>query len=141
MMICTRRPGYIPRSAFLINLRGNVMRTLITCAVALAASSLAFAATACDNPALSVTIPDGKTATFEQMLAAQNEIKTYQAAMNDFVACLDTEIDAQGEETPAEIKSLLVTRHDDAVAEMENVANAFNEQVKAYKAANPAPAK
>jgi hypothetical protein len=34
----------------------------------------------------------------------------------------------------------MVTRHNTAVTEMETVAAAFNDQVKAYRAANPAPA-
>jgi hypothetical protein len=34
----------------------------------------------------------------------------------------------------------MVNRHNTAVGEMEAVAAAFNEQLKAFKAANPAPA-
>ena len=34
----------------------------------------------------------------------------------------------------------MVSRHDTAVTEMETVAAAFNDQIKAYRAANPAPA-
>jgi hypothetical protein len=33
----------------------------------------------------------------------------------------------------------MVARHNSAVAEMESVAGAFNDQRKAYLAANPAP--
>jgi hypothetical protein len=34
----------------------------------------------------------------------------------------------------------MVARHNAAVSEMEGVAAAFNEQIKAFRAANPAPA-
>jgi hypothetical protein len=87
-----------------------------------------------------VSIPDGKAATMDQLLTAQGAIKTYMAAMEEYIACLDGELEAKGEDAPAEFKSLMVTRHNTAVTEMETVAAAFNDQVKAYRAANPAPA-
>jgi hypothetical protein len=34
----------------------------------------------------------------------------------------------------------MVERHNTAVAEMEGVAAAFNDQLRAFRAANPAPA-
>jgi hypothetical protein len=34
---------------------------------------------------------------------------------------------------------MMATRHNTAVSEMESVAAAFNDQVKAFKAANPTP--
>ena len=103
------------------------------------ASGYGLAAAACEAPS-PVTMPDGATSTREQMLAAQAQVRAYQAAMNEFVACLDSEADAQGEQAPAEFKSLMVERHNAAVTEMEAVANAFNEQLRAFRAANPAPA-
>jgi hypothetical protein len=33
----------------------------------------------------------------------------------------------------------MVNRHNSGVTEMETVAAAFNEQIKAYRAANPSP--
>jgi hypothetical protein len=87
-----------------------------------------------------VSIPDGKAATMDQLLTAQGAIKTYMAAMEEYIACLDGELEAKGEDATAEFKSLMVTRHNTAVTEMETVAAAFNDQVKAYRAANPAPA-
>jgi hypothetical protein len=63
------------------------------------------------------------------------------AAMQEFLACIDMEADAKGADAPAEYKSMMVDRHNTAVSEMEQVATAFNEQVKAYKAANPTPPK
>jgi hypothetical protein len=112
------------------------MRMLtFSCLAAIAASS-GFAAAACENPPM-VKIPEGKTATMDQLLAAQGEVKTYMKAMEDFLACVDAEAAAKGEEAPAEYKTLMANRHNAAVTEMEAVAASFNEQVKAYKAANP----
>jgi hypothetical protein len=114
------------------------MRVLTSCTV-VAAAVCGFAAAACENPA-AVAIPDGKSSTMDQMLAAQAQVKAYQTAMNEFLACIDSELEAEGEQAPEEFKSLMVSRHNAAVAEMEGVAAAFNEQIRAYRAANPAPA-
>ena len=60
----------------------------------------------------------------EQMLAAQQQVKAYQTAMNEFLACIDSELEAEGEQAPEDFKSLMFSRHDAAVAEMEGVAAA-----------------
>ena len=116
------------------------MRLVSSGLAVIVASGYGFAAAACENPA-AVAIPDGKASTMEQMLAAQAQVKAYQAAMNEFLACIDSELQAQGEQAPEDFKSLMVARHNAAVAEMEGVAAAFNDQIKAYRAANPAPAR
>jgi hypothetical protein len=115
------------------------MRALTSFLAIAVATSYGFAVAACENPA-AVAIPDGNASTMEQMLAAQAQVKAYQAAMTEFLACIDSELEAQGEAAPEEFKSLMVSRHNAAVAEMEGVAAAFNDQIKAYRAANPAPA-
>jgi hypothetical protein len=115
------------------------MRALTSSLLATLACGYGFAAAACEAPS-PVAMPDGATATREQMLAAQAQVRAYQAAMNEFVACIDSEADEAGEQAPNEFKSLMVERHNSAVAEMEGVAAAFNEQLRAFRAANPAPA-
>ena len=112
------------------------MRLLTSALVAVVAAGLGFGAVACENPA-AVVIPDGKSSTIDQMLAAQGQVKAYQAAMTAFLACIDAELEAEGTEAPDEFKSLMVSRHNAAVSEMEGVAAAFNDQIKAYRAANP----
>jgi hypothetical protein len=114
------------------------MKLLTSCVLTAIASGYCFAAAACEAPS-PVAMPDGSKATREEMLAAQAQVKAYQAAMNEFVACIDSEGDAQGEQAPAEFKSLIVERHNAAVSEMEGVAAAFNEQLRAFRAANPTP--
>jgi hypothetical protein len=114
------------------------MKVLTSCVLTAIASGYCFTATACEAPS-PVAMPDGSKATRDEMLAAQAQVKAYQAAMNEFVACIDSEGDAQGEQAPAEFKSLIVERHNAAVSEMEGVAAAFNEQLRAFRAANPTP--
>ena len=77
----------------------------------------------------------------DHLLAAQGQVKSYMAAMQNYLACIDKEMDAKGDDATAEYKSLMVNRHNSAVSEMESVAGAFNDQIKAFKAANPTPAK
>lgn len=114
------------------------MRKLIVCGLAVMASGFAFTASAdCETPKLEITMPDGKTATRDQMVEAQGKVKAYQASMDEYLACLDRETTAQGEDAPAEFKALMVERHNAAVTEMQNVATAFNDQIKAFRAANP----
>ena len=112
------------------------MKTITTCCLSVIASCCAFAATACETPSM-IAIPDGKTATKEGLMSAQGEVKAYMASMNDFLACVDKEMEAKGEAAPSDYKALMVSRHNAAVTEMESVAAAFNVQIKAWKAANP----
>lgn len=116
------------------------MRSLTSCCVALFVGCCAFAASACESPSV-VAIPDGKSSTMDQLLAAQGQVKSYMAAMQQYLSCIDDEMEAKGDDATAEYKSLMVNRHNAAVSEMESIAGAFNEQIQAYKAANPAPAK
>lgn len=115
------------------------MNTRTSALVAVIASGYGIAAAACEQPA-AVAMPDGKTSSMDQMLAAQAQVKAYQAAMNEYLACIISDLEAEGEQAPEEFKSLMVARHDAAVAEMEGVADAFNQELRAYRAANPAPA-
>ena len=114
------------------------MKLLTACSIA-AASLLAMPALACDNPPL-VLVPDGETATMEELVAVQSEVQTYMAAMEEYIGCVDAELEASGgEDSPALYQSLMVLRHNQGVEEMEVIAEAFNEQVRAYREANPEP--
>jgi outer membrane murein-binding lipoprotein Lpp len=97
---------------------------------------VSFGALACESPSM-VTVPDGSEATMDQMVTAQQQVRAYVAAMEEYLACVNDELETAGDDAPEEYKSLLITRHNTAVNEMEAVAAAFNEEVQAYKAANP----
>lgn len=73
----------------------------------------------------------------DQMVSAQAQVKEYVAAMEEYLACINDELETAGDDAPEEYKALMITRHNTAVGEMESVAAAFNQQVQAYKAANP----
>lgn len=110
---------------------------ILASSLLLAAGAFALPAFAsCDNPSM-ISVPDGATATMDQLLDVQDQIKAYMAEMEAYLACINEETEAAGEDATAEFKSLMVTRYNTAVTEMETVAASFNEQVQAFRAANP----
>lgn len=112
------------------------MNRLSVLAAVLAAAASASAAAECIQPQ-AVVIPDGSTSTLEQMLEAQTAVRTYLVEMEEYLACLNNEIEAQPEDSPQEITVALIDRHNAAVTEMESIAARFNEQRVAYQQANP----
>lgn len=102
----------------------------------LCASAVATSAVACDNPTM-VIVPDGATATMDELLEAQAEVREYMSAMEEYLACLNGELEAAGEDAPDQFRALMVNRHNQAVGEMEAIAASFNEQINAYREANP----
>jgi hypothetical protein len=112
------------------------MRKILQAGVFATAFYFANGAIACETPSI-VNVPNGAQASMDQMVAAQKQVKDYVAAMEDYLACVNDELETAGEDAPDEYKSLMINRHNMAVGEMEAVAAAFNEQVKAYKAAHP----
>ncbi len=105
--------------------------TLAAWLLAMPAISLA----ACPYPE-DVDIPDGSKASTEEMVEAQKRVKAYMAEMEAYLKCIDEEEAALGEEITAEQRALNISRHNAAVDTMEQVAAAFNEQIRAYKAVN-----
>ena len=102
------------------------------------AGGAAGASLACDYPPL-ITVPDGQTSTMEELITAQSGVRTYIAGMETYLECVNEELAAAGDDAPAEYKSIMFSRHNAAVAEMEAVAASFNEQVQAFKETNPDP--
>jgi hypothetical protein len=105
---------------------------------------LASAVTAaeCVYPKAPANMPDGATATEEQMVAGMKAIKEYNGQVTAYLSCLEMEmnarIEAAGPDAPADqvaqIKAIHTKRHNAAVEELEANAARFNEQVKTYKA-------
>lgn len=111
------------------------MNVLKPC-IAVLASGLASASFACDYPAL-VAVPEGARATIDQMVTAQASVKGYMESMDTYLTCVNKELDAAGDDAPDEFKKIMVSRHNAAVAEMEAIAASFNDQIAAFKKANP----
>jgi hypothetical protein len=90
---------------------------------------------ACEMPALAGAIPDGATATEQEMLRAQNEIRAYIASMDQYIACQNEEMNADEENSTADYLYLMSVRIESARAEVDKVAMDFNDQLDAYRAA------
>jgi len=107
------------------------------------AASSAFAD--CNYPKAPGTIPDGKTAALEDMLAANKAVKAYNADMETYLGCIKKEVEesmARQNETLSEdqkkqMAAVWQQRNNAAVDELESVAARLNEQIRVYKAAHP----
>ena len=96
-------------------------------------------ALACDYPKR-VDIPNGATATKEELLQGQRDVKAYVAEMEEYLDCIVTtekaarsDMDDLEPEVEQQREDMLNKKYNAAVDEMETVAAAFNTQVQAYR--------
>ena len=89
----------------------------------------------CEYPPL-VIIPDGLSATMEEMLIAQDQIKNYMENISVYLDCLNEEITTTGDQATIEYRSIMFSRYNAAVGEMEAVASIFNSQVELHNEIN-----
>ena len=116
------------------------MKKTISISVAVALLTAAPIAAACDYPTRA-EIPNGSTASKDEMIAGQRSVKEYMAAMDEYLTCIDKEEKDTvatmelTEEDKSAREVLFNKKYNAAVEDMELVAARFNEQVRAYKAA------
>lgn len=119
--------------------QGKTMKVFAGVLVAASWVSLT-AYAACESPPLPEAIrglPDGAAATQAEIAAARADVRAHMAILTAYIACMDEELEAASEETPPELKSIIVNRRNAAVGEQESVAAAFNRQLRAFQAAHP----
>jgi hypothetical protein len=112
----------------------------ITAAVALAGPVYAD----CTYPPPPAKLPDGATATMEQMMEAKKAVTQYNKDINAYVACIklehETAVTNAGDkitpEQKAEMEKMAVQKNNAAVDQLQSVADRFNEQVRIYKQAH-----
>ena len=98
----------------------------------------------CSYPPPPAKIPDGNTATMQEMLDGKNAVTQYNKDINAYVACIklehETAVTNAGDKlTPAQkadMEKMEVQKNNAAVDQLQSVADRFNEQVKIYKAAH-----
>jgi phage-related tail protein len=96
----------------------------------------------CTYPAAPSKMPDGASATLEEMVAGQKAVKEYDKSIKDYVDCIDKELDDKiakaGDklkpEQKADMQKVEAQKHNAAIDQLQSVADRFNEQVKVYKA-------
>jgi hypothetical protein len=116
----------------------NIMKSAISVALLLVAQG----ALACDYPKR-VDLPDGATASKEDMLAGQKGVKTYMASMDEYLSCIEAEeatavlsLGDVDEDAKRQRAEMFNKKYNAAVEQMNLVAEEFNVQVRAYKDVN-----
>jgi len=105
----------------------------------------AYAQADCTYPRAPESMPDGNTATKEEMIAGKNEVSRYNTEMNAYLDCIKLEIDAATPKDPSKLSKdekakadqqskMLTQKNNAAVDELQAVVGRFNEQLKLYKA-------
>ena len=88
-----------------------------TVSIAVLMALFAAPALACDKPAAPGSIPDGKTAAMDEMMAAKKAVDAFKSSMEEYLAC---------EKSSA--------KQEAAQKELLRIADQFNVQVRAFKA-------
>ncbi len=119
--------------------KADSMNKLIKLAVSAALVSMASGALACDYPKRAA-VPDGATASKEQMIAGQKGVKDYMALMESYLSCIEAEEAAAvlelgnlDEKAKRQRADMFNKKYNAAVEEMNLVAEEFNLQVRAYR--------
>ena len=97
------------------------------------------AAADCVYPKAPTTLPQGSTATYEQMLEARTAVSAFDTAVYEFTVCLA--LQAQeirdngdlGEEELANALAQLTAIHNAAIADAEFIAEQFNQQLRIFR--------
>jgi uncharacterized protein YfkK (UPF0435 family) len=113
--------------------------TRLTLVLALLAAAGAAEAT-CIYPRAPEQVPDGSTATYEEMVAAQKAVKQFNDDIDAYNSCLDLEmasLESSGtydENRLAELRAMQAKKNNAAVDEVQALADRFNEQLRIFKA-------
>jgi hypothetical protein len=98
----------------------------------------------CPYPSPPDKIPDGNTASLNDMMTVKKAIADYDAAISVYLDCIKQEHqdavtkggDKLTDKQKADLDHIETQRHNAAVAQLQSVADRFNEQVRIYKAKN-----
>jgi hypothetical protein len=101
-------------------------RTLAALAVAYSVSLAAHAD--CVLPPAPSKVPDGKTASEQEMVTAMQTLKEYNGDVDTYLKCLDFEA-KQNHMSSSDTEKL----HNAAVDTLTKIAGKFNEQVRTFK--------
>lgn len=111
--------------------------TTIHCPLVLALGALSLSAHAeCAYPKGPASIPNGTTASEQEMLAAMQAFKAYDADVKSFGACLEQETKEKSAGTAQlmQLKTMQSKKLNAALDELQTKAKEFNAQVRAFKA-------
>lgn len=113
----------------------KISKTLISAMLVLSAPL----SLACDYPHRA-NVPDGSTASKEEMIAGQRGIKAYMSAMEEYLSCIESAeqqtiagTEPMDEAAKQQRIEMYNKKYNAAVDEMNLLAEEFNVQVRAYK--------
>ena len=111
------------------------------CCVLMLAALTSTAWADCNYPKAPNKFPNGKTATRDDMLAAQKVNKQYQAEVTTYLECIKSEHEAALQKDPSltekqkeQMTARYTQKNDAAVDKAHEVAEGFNEQLRAFNA-------
>jgi len=96
-------------------------------------------------PATAPSVPDGATASREEITAARSAFQAYDTATNSYVHCVDSTINhiatqhagVASQDELNSLKAFGLGAHDTAIDQEQAVADRFNAQIRTYKAKHP----
>ncbi len=99
----------------------------------------------CPYPPPPDKIPDGNTASLDDMLGAKKAVAAYDAAIGSYLDCIKQEHqdalakggDKLTDKQKQDLDHMETSRHNAAVAQLQTIADRVNEQIRVYKAKNP----
>ena len=109
---------------------------------ALLLGAATFAAADCTYPTKPDHVPDGATATRDEMIAASKQVRQFDADVRAYQQCLADEKNAQlqalgadaGKEAIQRINDIEIQKSNNAAGESQALADAFNAQLRVFKA-------
>ena len=109
---------------------------MITMAI-LFAAPIAFS---CDYPAPPKSLPDGSSATIDEMKGGVKVIAAYQEKMSTYLACIEADevvglqaLAEDDEEGKKQRKAMFDKKYNAAVDEQTRTVEAFNAEIREYK--------
>jgi hypothetical protein len=98
-------------------------------------------ALACDYPAPPKKLPDGASASKDEMLTGVRSISAYQENMTEYLACIEADevvtlqaLADDDEDAKRQRKSMFDKKYNAAVDEQSRTVEIFNAEIRAYKA-------
>jgi hypothetical protein len=121
------------------------MKAWIPLTLVFALGSAVHAQADCTYPRAPESIPDGNTASKDEMIAGKNDVARYNNEMNAYLDCIKLEIQAATPKDPSKLskddkakaeeqEKMLTQKNNAAVDELHSVADRFNEQLRIWKA-------
>jgi hypothetical protein len=106
----------------------KMLGAAVVAAVVTALPSLPALADQCVLPPPPSKLPDGATASKQDMLNAMNTLKEYNGDVSVYLKCLDFE--TRENRMSADVS---VVKHNAAVTQLQAIADKFNQQVRIFK--------